>query len=205
MPRENKKSYTKWIVIGVIAVIALGSFGWWTSTYNTLVAAEEEVVASWAQVENVYERKYKLIPNIVKTADKYADFEKGVLTDVTEARSNAASIKIDAENLNPEMMAKFEKAQSALSGSMSRLLATFERYPDLKANQNYAKLIDELEGSENRITVERRKYNEAVKIYNTKRRGFFRSMVADHYEFEKKELFEASEEAVKNDLDVNNL
>lgn len=107
MPRENKKSYTKWIVIGVIAVIALGSFGWWTSTYNTLVAAEEEVVASWAQVENVYERKYKLIPNIVKTADKYADFEKGVLTDVTEARSNAASIKIDAENLNPEMMAKF--------------------------------------------------------------------------------------------------
>lgn len=194
-----------WIVLGVIVLIGIIIFFWWMSTYNGLVAKEEKVETAWAQVENVYDRKYELIPNLVATVKDYTEYEGNVLKEVTEARSNATQIKLSADDLTPENMKKFQEAQAQLTGSLSRLLATFERYPDLKANANYQKLMQQLEGSENRITVERRKFNEAVREYNTSRRGFLKSIVAERYGFEKKELFEASEEAVANDTDVKEL
>jgi LemA protein len=194
--------YLKWglIIVGIIIVLSF-----LFSPYNKMVAKEESVSAQWAQVENVYQRKYDLIPNLVSVAKNYADFEKQVLTDVVEARSKATSIQINANDLTPEKMAQFEAAQGQLNSSLGRLLATFERYPDLKANQNYLKLQDELAGSENRISTERRKFNEAVRVYNTYIRSFPQTLIAGMFGFDRKGLFSADAEAKGGKVDVDEL
>jgi len=156
-----------------------------------MVEKGESVSGQWAQVENVYQRRADLIPNLVATVKGYAEFEKSTLTEVIEARAKATSINVKADDLNPETIAKFQKAQSQLSGALSRLLVTVERYPDLKANQNFLELQSQLEGTENRIAVERKKFNEVTKDYNTYIKQFPRVIYAGWFDFEKKGYFEA--------------
>lgn len=166
------------------------------STYNRLVTLEEQVSESWAQVENVYQRRLDLIPNLVETVKGYAAHEKETLQSVVEARSKIAEMKLSPQSLeNPETLAKFEQAQDNLSGALSRLLVVVERYPDLKANQNFLALQGQLEGTENRITVERRRFNEAARNFNTKVRIFPSSIVAAVTGLQKKAYFAANEGA----------
>jgi LemA protein len=163
--------------------------------YNKIVSLEEAVTAQWGQVENVYQRRADLIPNLVNTVKGYADFEQETLTQVIEARSKATSVNVNAENLSPEKIAQFQEAQQGLSSALSRLLVTVERYPDLKANQNFLELQAQLEGTENRITVERMRYNDAVRQYNTMIRRIPYNIVASITNFEKKGYFEADKGA----------
>ncbi|PYO22133.1 MAG: LemA family protein, partial [Candidatus Rokuibacteriota bacterium] len=147
----------------------------------------------WAQVQNVYQRRADLIPNLVETVKGFAAQERTVLTEVTQARASASSIKLTPEALNdPQAMQKFAAAQGQLSGALSRLLVTVERYPELKSNQNFLTLQSQLEGTENRITVERQRYNEAVRNYNTRLRTFPASLVAGMMGFRPKAFFEAA-------------
>ncbi len=161
--------------------------------YNSMVEKSEAVEGQWANVENTYQRRADLIPNLVNTVKGYADFEKETLTEVIEARSKATSINIDAGDLNPESIAKFQAAQSQLSGALSRLLVTIERYPDLKANQNFLELQAQLEGTENRIAVERKKFNDVTRDYNTYIKKFPQVIYSGWFDFEKKGYFEAEE------------
>lgn len=174
------------LVLLLFAAITLSSCG-----YNSMVEKSETVEGQWAQVESVYQRRADLIPNLVNTVKGYAEFEKSTFVEVTEARSKASSVNISAEELTPENIKRFQAAQSQLSGSLSRLLATFERYPDLKANQNFLELQSQLEGTENRISVERQKFNNSVKDYNTYIKQFPRVIYAGWFDFEKKGYFEA--------------
>ena len=152
---------------------------------------DETVESQWAQVENVYQRRADLIPNLVNTVKGYADFEQKTLTDVIEARAKATSINVQADQLTPDNIQKFQQAQSQLSGALSRLMVTVERYPDLKANQSFLELQAQLEGTENRIAVERQKFNEATKNYNAYIRKFPQLIYAGWFDFEKKGYFEA--------------
>lgn len=165
--------------------------------YNKMVSLEESVTAQWGQVENVYQRRADLIPNLVNTVKGYAEFEQETLTQVIEARSQATSMNINADNLSPENVARFQQAQQGLSSALSRLLVTVERYPELKANQNFLELQAQLEGTENRITVERMRYNDAVRAYNTMIRKIPYNIVASIADFEKKGYFEADQGAEK--------
>lgn len=185
----NKK-YRVWLIIGVIVLLAVI---WGVKRYNAFVTLEEGVTGQWANVENVYQRRADLIPNLVNTVKGYADFEQETLTQVIEARAKATSVTIDPTNLTPQSLAAFQQAQDGLSSALSRLLVTIERYPDLKANQNFLALQDQLEGTENRIAVERRKFNEITRGYNTSIRRFPASIVAGISGFEKKGYFEAVE------------
>lgn len=160
-----------------------------------MVEKQETVASQWAQVENVYQRRADLIPNLVNTVKGYADFEQATLTAVIEARSKATSININADELNPESIAKFQQAQNKLSGALSRLLVSVERYPNLKANQNFLELQAQLEGTENRIAVERKKFNDVTRDYNTYIKQFPRVIYAGWFDFEKKGYFEADEGA----------
>lgn len=198
---NNKKLIRYGLVILVIFLLYSSVKG----IYNNMVTKEEKVNAQWAQVENVYQRKYDLIPNLVSVAKKYAEFEQETLTKVVEARSKATSINIDANNLTPEQLQRFEQAQGQLNTSLGRLIATFERYPDLKANEQYKQLMDELSGSENRISVERRKYNEVVRDYNTYIRKFPQNLFAGVFNFQPKPLFSADEEAAGGKVDVEKI
>jgi LemA protein len=165
-----------------------------------MVDKSEAVTGQWAQVENVYQRRADLIPNLVATVKGYAEFEKETLQGVIEARAKATSINIQADDLNPETIAKFQKAQGQLSGALSRLMVTVERYPDLKANQSFLQLQAQLEGTENRITVERQKFNTVTQDYNAYIKKFPRVLYASWFDFEKKGYFEAeggAEEAPK--------
>jgi LemA protein len=182
----------KYLFVLAVAALSLSSCG-----YNSMVEKQETVVSQWAQVENVYQRRADLIPNLVATVKGYADFEKETLNGVIEARSKASSISINAEDLSPEAIAQYQKAQSQLSGALSRLLVTVERYPDLKANQNFLELQAQLEGAENRITVERKKFNEVTRDYNTYIKQFPRVIYAGWFDFEKKGYFEAEEGSEK--------
>jgi len=173
-------------ILLVFAAITLSSCG-----YNSMVEKQEAVTAQWAQVENVYQRRADLIPNLVKTVKGYADFEKSTLTDVIEARAKATSINVKADDLNPQTIKKFQEAQSQLSGALSRLMVTVERYPNLKANQNFLELQAQLEGTENRIAVERKKFNEATQGYNAYIKKFPRVIYASWFDFEEKGYFEA--------------
>lgn len=184
-----KKSY---LIIGgiVLLIIVL----WFNSvgTYNSIVTKEEGVTAQWAQVENVYQRRADLIPNLVETVKGYAGHEKETLEGVIEARSKATSTTIDAGNLNAASLQQFQAAQDGLSSALSRLMVVVERYPDLKANQNFLELQAQLEGTENRISVERKKFNESAQEYNTFIKKFPKNIIAGMFSFEKKEYFEAA-------------
>jgi LemA protein len=173
-------------IILLFAATTLSSCG-----YNTMVEKDETVEGQWAQVENVYQRRADLIPNLVSTVKGYADFEQKTLTDVIEARAKATSITVQANELTPDNIQKFQQAQSQLSGALSRLMVTVERYPDLKANQSFLELQAQLEGTENRIAVERKKFNEATKNYNAYIRKFPQVIYAGWFDFEKKGYFEA--------------
>ena len=163
--------------------------------YNTMVTFDEGISSQWAQVENAYQRRADLIPNLVNTVKGYADFEKETLIQVIEARSKATSVNIDPGNITPEAISQFQNAQTGLSSALSRLMVVVERYPELKANQNFLELQAQLEGTENRIAVERRKFNEATRRYNTYIRKFPKNIVAGIFDFDKKTYFETEEEA----------
>jgi len=184
-----KKSY---LIIGVIVgLIAI----WGVLTYNKLITLDENIAGQWGNVESSYQRRADLIPNIVNTAKGYAEFEQETLIKVIEARSKATAITIDPTNITPAQMEQFQQVQGGLSSALSRLLATFERYPDLKANENFKELINELERTENRINVERNRFNDALKPYNQKVRKFPSSIIASVTGFETKEYFKAKEGA----------
>lgn len=187
----NSKKTTWIIVIAIVAVVVL----WGVKAYNSMVSGEESVSTAWSQVENVYQRRMDLIPNLVKTVQGAADFEKNTLTDVIEARSKATSVQLQADQLTEDNLAAFQQAQDNLSGALSRLMVTVERYPELKANQNFLELQSQLEGTENRISVERNKYNDTVKGYNTNIRRFPKNIIASMFGFEKKAYFKAAEGA----------
>ena len=179
------------VTIVIIAVVVLVIYLWFKSGYNAMVEKQETVQAQWAQVENVYQRRADLIPNLVATVKGYAQHEQGTLTAVIEARSKATGITIDPSNITPEQLAQFQEAQDQLSGALSRLLVSIERYPDLKANENFMALQAQLEGTENRITVERQKFNETAKDYNQYIRKFPRNIIASMFDFEKVGYFKA--------------
>jgi LemA protein len=183
-----KKNKTLIIIIGVIAIVAI----WVTVMYNGLVSSEENVNNQWANVETQYQRRADLIPNLVNTVKGYAAHEKTTLEAVISARSQATQIKVDAENLTPEKLAQYQKAQGDVTSALGKLLAVSERYPDLKANQNFLELQSQLEGTENRITVARKDFNDAAKDYNVSIRRFPRSIFAGMFGFQKKSYFEAA-------------
>lgn len=187
----KKKNRTWIIVLVVLALIVLGTIRWGIRTFNNFVSLEEGIEGQWANVENVYQRRADLIPNLVNTVKGYAEFEQETLTQVIEARAQATSVTIDPSNITPEALASFQQAQDGLSSALSRLLVTIERYPDLKANQNFLDLQVQLESTENRIAVERRKFNEVTRGFNTSIRKFPASIVANMKDFEKKGYFEA--------------
>ncbi len=181
------------IVLGVIVVVMLGGIGWAIGVNNDLVAREQDVKEKWAQVQNVYQRRADLVPNLVETVKGFAAQERTVLEEVTRARASVAGIKATPELLNdPQALQKFQHAQSELGGALSRLLVVVERYPELRSNQNFLALQSQLEGTENRIAVERRRFNEAVRDYNTRLRLFPGSLVASAAGFREKAFFEAA-------------
>jgi LemA protein len=182
------------VVLFIIVVFAVLAG---VRTYNKMVTAEETVSEAWSQVENVYQRRADLIPNLVNTVKGYADFEQETLTMVIEARAKATSMNITAENLNPETLSNFQQAQDGLSSALARLMVVVERYPDLKANQNFLELQAQLEGTENRIANERRKFNEVTRAYNTYIRKFPAMFFAGMFGFDQKPYFEAAEGAEK--------
>jgi len=184
---------TNLIILGLIAVVFLFS----GCGYNSMVKLDEKVSAQWAQVENVYQRRADLIPNLVNTVKGYANFEKDVLTAVTEARAKATSVNVDASKLSPESIQQFQQAQGQLSSSLSKLLVVVEKYPDLKANQNFLELQAQLEGTENRITVERGRFNEVTQEYNSTIRTFPNNITSGMFGFSKKGYFEAEKGAEK--------
>ena len=186
-----------WIISGVILVAVFIIYRFFAGGYNSMVEYDETVITAWSDVENVYQRRADLIPNLVSTVKGYAAHEKETLTEVVEARAKATSISIDPTNLNTATMQQFQQAQAGLSSALSKLMVVVERYPDLKANQNFLELQAQLEGTENRIAVERRRFNESVKVYNTYIRSFPKNMVAGMYGFERKDQFRADEGAEK--------
>jgi len=185
------------IVLIVIAVLVFWGFSWGISTGNKMVAMDEGVAASWSQVENVYQRRSDLIPNLVNTVKGYADFEKSTLTAVIEARAKATQVTVDPTKLTPASMQQFQQAQGGLSSALGRLMVVAEKYPDLKANDQFLNLQAQLEGTENRITVERQKFNEIARSYNTYIRQFPNMIIASMRNFEKKAYFEAEKGAEK--------
>ncbi len=186
-----------WIIIAVVFVIVFSIYRFFTGSYNYMVNYDETVITAWSNVENVYQRRADLIPNLVSTVKGYAAHEQETLTGVVEARAKATSISIDPANLNAATMQQFQQAQAGLGSALSKLMVVVERYPDLKANQNFLELQAQLEGTENRIAVERRKFNESVKLYNTYIRSFPKNLVAGMYGFERKTQFSADEGADK--------
>lgn len=189
------KRRKNWITLAIIAVIALFLFSSIKGSYNGMVQKSEAVDTQWANVENVFQRRADLIPNLVNTVKGYADFEQETLTSVIEARSKATGINIDASNMTAESLAQFQNAQGQLSSALSKLMVVVERYPDLKANQNFMDLQAQLEGTENRIATERRKFNETARDYNTFIRMFPKNIWANIFNFEKRPYFEADKGA----------
>jgi len=181
------------ITIAAVAAVVL----WLVGAYNGMVTAEEGVDTAWSQVENVYQRRADLIPNLVATVKGYAQHESETLEGVVNARAKATQITVDPENLTPEALEEFNKAQRELGSALGRLLAVTEAYPDLKANENFKELQAQLEGTENRISTERMKFNETAKEYNTMIRKFPKSILASVFGFEKKPYFEAQAGAEK--------
>jgi LemA protein len=179
-------------LILLFSIASLSSCG-----YNSMVEKQEAVEGQWAQVQNVYQRRMDLIPNLVETVKGVANFEKGTLEAVVQARAQATKTTINAGDLTPEKVAQFQKAQEGLTGALSKFMSIVENYPDLKATQNFSELQAQLEGTENRITVERMKFNQTVQDYNSYIRKFPNNMTAGMFGFEKKGYFEASAGADK--------
>ena len=179
------------IALIAVAAVLLGCFLWAKNAYNRMVTAEEGVSAAWSQVENVYQRRADLIPNLVATVKGYAEHESRTLENVIAARSKATQVTVDPENLSAEDIARFNQAQGELSSALGRLLMITENYPDLKANKNFSELQAQLEGTENRIATERMKFNEAARSYNTHNTTLPSNILASMFGFEKYGYFEA--------------
>jgi LemA protein len=187
------KNNTLWIIIAVVLVL----FFWVRGVYNSMVTQDESVKTAWSQVENQYQRRLDLIPNLVNTVKGYASHERATLEGVINARANATKTTIDPTNLNEETMKQFQAAQGELSSALSRLMVVVERYPDLKANQNFMELQAQLEGTENRISVERKRFNEVAQNYNTNIRSFPTNILAGMFGFQPKAYFAAESGAEK--------
>lgn len=188
----------KWLIpVIVIAVIVFGIYNWAVGFNNTAIKLNENVSEAWGNVQTSYQRRNDLIGNLVKTVQGAADFERSTLTSVIEARAKATSISIDPNNVTPEQLAQFNEVQGGLSSALSRLLVTVERYPDLKANQNFLKLQDELTSTENTIQTARTRYNEAINPYNNHVKKFPNSVLAGMFDFEGKPYFDAEKGAEK--------
>ncbi len=184
--------------VGVLLALVIGAGVWYAGTYNGLVGKQETVNGSWAQVQNVYQRRADLVPNLVETVKGAANFEKSTLTAVVDARSRVGSVTVDKSVLDdPSKFKAFEQAQGGLTSALSRLMVVIERYPDLKANANFRDLQVQLEGTENRIAVERRNFNDAVVAYNTAIRRMPAAIVANFSGFKERPYFEAAPEAQK--------
>lgn len=179
------------IIVAVVAIIAI----WAISGYNSLVSMDENVSGQWSNVETQYQRRADLIPNLVNTVKGYAAHEKETLEGVIAARSQATQIKVDPTDLTPEKLAEYQKAQGAITSALGKLLAITENYPELKANQNFLELQAQLEGTENRINVARKNFNDAAKAYNTAIRRFPKNLLAGMFGFDKRAYFEAAEGA----------
>jgi LemA protein len=188
----RKMKRMRFVLLAAVIAFLFSSCG-----YNKMVEMDEQVTSQWAQVENVYQRRADLIPNLVNTVKGYAAHERETLEGVIEARSKATSVNIDPKNLTPETIQQFNQAQEGLSSALSRLMVVVERYPDLKANQNFLDLQAQLEGTENRITVERQKFNQTTQTYNAYIRKFPQVIYAGWFGFEKKTYFEAQQGAEK--------
>ncbi|MEX1382865.1 LemA family protein [Lutibacter sp.] len=182
----------KWLIpVIIIALLAFGGYTWVKGFYNTGIQLNENVAESWGNVETAYQRRGDLIGNLVKTVQGAADFEKETLTSVIEARAKATSVNIDPSNITPEQLAQFNQVQGGLSGALKSLLVTVERYPDLKANQNFLKLQDELASTENQILTARTRFNEAIKPFNNHVKTFPNNILAGFFDFDGKPYFEA--------------
>ncbi|GEL09644.1 LemA protein [Flavobacterium glycines] len=188
------KKFLPWIIV---AVIVIGGYSWIKGINNTAVTLGQDVEQSWGDVQTAYQRRNDLIGNLVNTVKGAADFEKSTLTAVIEARAKATQTTVDPTNITPEQLAAFNSAQSGVSSSLSRLLVTVEKYPDLKANQNFLKLQDELASTENQILTARTRFNEAVKPYNSHIKTFPNSLFAGMFGFKEKAYFNAVEGADK--------
>lgn len=189
-----KKGY---IVLIAVVVFILIIFSWVKGIYNNMVTQDEAVTAQWHQVETQYQRRMDLIPNLVNTVQGYANFEKSTLTDVINARANASKVTIDPSHLDAASMQQFQQAQAQVTSSLSRLLVTVERYPDLKADQNFLALQAQLEGTENRIATERRRFNEVAQAFNTYIRRFPQNIFAGMFGMQSRAYFESDEAASK--------
>ena len=188
----------KWLIpVIIVGVIAFAGYSWVKGFYNTTIQLNENVKESWGNVETAYQRRSDLIGNLVNTVQGAADYEKETLTAVIDARAKATSVSIDPSNITPEQLAQFNQAQGGLSGALKSLLVTVERYPDLKANQNFLKLQDELTSTENQILTARTRYNEAIKPYNTHVKTFPNNFLAGFFNFQEKPYFEAEAGAEK--------
>jgi LemA protein len=186
-----------WIVLIVIVGLILLIIAWATGINNNLVTKEEGVNQAWANVENVYQRRLDLIPNLVNTVKGVANFEQQTLTAVIEARAKATSVQVNPKNLDEGSLQKFQEAQNGVSSALGRLMVVVEKYPELKATQNFSELQAQLEGTENRISVERMKFNESAQAYNTYLRKFPNSIFAGMLGFQKKAYFQAQVGAEK--------
>ena len=197
----------KWLIpVIIIAVIVIGGYSWVKGFNNTAVELTESATKAWGNVESSYQRRNDLIGNLVKTVQGAADFERTTLREVIEARAKATSTTIDASNLTAENMAQFQEAQSGLTGALSKLLVSVERYPELKANQNFLELQAQLEGTENRINVARDRYNEAVEPYNNHIKTFPNMLLAGILNFDEMTYYKAdpgSENAPDIDFDFD--
>lgn len=185
----------KFLIILLIIVGVILLWGW--SAYNGLVSKQEAMTKAWGQVENVYQRRADLVPNLVAVVKNYTEYEQGTILAVTEARAKAAATTVNTENFDENEMKAFDAAQEELGKSMNRLLVSIENYPDLKASENYLTLQAQLEGCENRIQTERERFNEAAKVYNQSLRRFPTNLLAKMFGFEKRAYFEADAGAEK--------
>jgi LemA protein len=191
------KNKALWITLGVIVLVIVMLYSSFKGSYNSMVTLNEDVNTSWSQVVTDYQRRMDLIPNLVNTVKGYADFEQKTLVDVIQARANATAVNLKVDKMDATTMQKIEETQGALSSSLSRLLVTIEKYPDLKANQNFRDLQAQLEGTENRIANARRKFNETTRAYNVYIKSFPKNIYANMFGFEQKPYFEAAAGAEK--------
>jgi len=191
--KMKKATKTLLIVIGVIAVLIIGGCNFYSGTYNSMVSMEEGVKSSWSQVENQYQRRLDLIPNLVETVKGYASHESSVFEEVATARASAGGVMQMSDDLldDPDAFARFQQAQTSLGGALTRLLSVTENYPELKANEQFLALQDQLEGTENRISTERKRFNDSVLSYNTYIRMFPKNLIANMSGFRQKEYFKA--------------